>query len=323
MSTSSTVSSPRNLWNRAWAISPVLAVSTVVMLIGAVLTTAGLLLDPRQLLGEPVWMKPTKFYVSLAIYNATILYFLSFLAERRRFVRVVGVILSACGALEMVGITLQAARGVRSHFNAATPFDQGIFAMMGIVIMVLWVTMMVLAVALLRAKLADRSLASALRMGLVIGLIGAGLGYFMVAPRAEQIAVMKAGGQTENGAHTFGAKDGGPGLPLVGWSTIAGDMRPAHFFGLHGMQVLPILAMLLARRQHRSEAQRLALIRGAGVAYLGLMGVLALQALRGLPIIQWDMTGVAGLVLVGVASLATFAVSVGRSRKQAPVLAAA
>jgi hypothetical protein len=166
-------------------------------------------------------------------------------------------------------------------------------------------------------------MASALRMGLVIGLIGAGLGYFMVAPRAEQIAVMKAGGQAEKGAHTFGGKDGGPGLPLVGWSTTAGDMRPAHFFGLHGMQVLPILAMLLARRQSRSESQRLALVRTAGVAYLGLMGVLAVQALRGLPIIQWDMTGIAGLALVGLVSVATFAVSVSLSRKQDPVLAAA
>jgi hypothetical protein len=322
MSTSSAVSFPRNLWNQAWALSPVLTVSTVVMLIGAALSAAGIVLDPRQLVGEPVWMKPMKFYASLAIYNATILYFLSFLSERRRFVRVIGAILSACGALEMVGITVQAARGVRSHFNAATPFDQGIFAMMGIVIMVLWVTMLVLAVALLRAKLADRTLASALRMGLVVAVLGAGLGYFMVAPRSEQIAAMKAGEQqVEKGGHTFGGKDGGPGLPVVGWSTTAGDMRPAHFFGLHGMQVLPFLAILLARRRSRSEAWRLAVVRTAGVAYLGLMGVLAVQALRGLPIIQWDMTGAVGLALVALASLVTFVASL--SHKRAPALAAA
>jgi hypothetical protein len=322
MSTTSAVSSPRHLWNRAWAISPILTVSTGVMLIGAAFTTAGLLLDPRQLVGEPVWLKPTKFYVSLAIYDATILYFLSFLSERRRFVRGVGTILSACGALEMVGITVQAARGVRSHFNAATPFDQAIFSMMGIVILVLWVTMVVLAVALLRAKLADRTLASALRMGLVIGLVGAGLGQFMVVPRAEQIAAMKAGGQqVEAGAHTFGGKDGGPGLPLVGWSTTAGDMRPAHFLGLHGMQVLPVLAALLARRRSRSESQRLALVRSAGVAYFGVMAVLAVQALRALPITQWDMTGAVGLAVVVLASLVTFAVST--SRKPAPALMAA
>jgi len=316
MSSTSTESLPRKLWNQAWALSPVLAVSTVVMLVAAGFTTAGILLDPRQVVGEPAWLKPTKFYVSLAIYDATILYFLSVLSERRRFVRAVGAILAACGVLEMVGITLQAARGVRSHFNVATPFDNAIFAVMGIVILVLWVTMLVLAVVLVRAKLADRPLASALRMGLVVGVVGAGLGHFMVAPRSEQIAVMKAGEKPmESGAHTFGGKDGGPGLPLVGWSTTAGDMRPAHFFGLHGMQVLPVLAVLLARRRSRSESLRLALVRGTGVAYLGLTGVLAVQALRGLPIAQWDLTGVASLVLVAVASLATFAVSLARKRE--------
>jgi len=318
MSSIADVSFSRKLWNQAWALSPVLAVSTVVMLVAAVFTSAGVLLDPRQVAGEPAWLKPTKFYMSLAIYDATILYFLSFLADRRRFVRGVGAILSACGALEMVGITLQAARGVRSHFNSATPFDQAIFAGMGIVIMVLWVTMLVLAVVLVRAKLADRSLASALRMGLVVGVVGAGLGYFMVAPKADQIAVMKAGGQqVESGGHTFGGKDGGPGLPLVGWSSTAGDMRPAHFLGLHGMQVLPVLAVLLARRRNRSESLRLALVRGAGVGYLGLTGVLAVQALRGLPIIQWDMTGVATLALVAVASLVTVAVSLSGKRELA------
>jgi len=316
VSSTAAVSFPRKLWNQAWALSPVLTVSTVMMLVAAVFTSAGILLDPRQVAGEPAWLKPTKFYVSLAIYDATILYFLGFLADRRRFVRGVGAILAACGALEMVGITLQAARGVRSHFNSATPFDQAIFAGMGIVIMVLWVTMMVLAVVLVRAKLADRSLASALRMGLVVGVVGAGLAYFMVAPKTEQLAVMKAGGQpVESGGHTFGGKDGGPGLPLVGWSSTAGDMRPAHFFGLHGMQVLPVLAALLARRRNRSESLRLALVRGAGVAYFGLTGVLAVQALRGLPIIQWDMTGIASLALVAVASLATIAVSLSRKRE--------
>jgi hypothetical protein len=315
MSSTATVSLPRKLWNQAWALSPVLTVSTLVMLVAAVFTSAGIVLDPRQVVGEPAWLKPTKFYMSLAIYDATILYLLSFLSERRRFVRAVAAILSACGALEMVGITLQAARGVRSHFNVATLFDQAIFASMGIVILVLWVTMMVLAGVLVRAKLEDRALASTLRMGLVVGIVGAGLGYFMTVPRAEQIATAKAGARmAESGSHTLGGKDGGPGLPLVGWSTVAGDMRPAHFLGLHGMQVLPVVAVLLARRRSRSESLRLALVRGAGVAYLGLTAALAVQALRGLPIIQWDVTGMASLALVAVASLVTVAVSLSRKR---------
>ena len=310
---STSLPSMRALWNRAWALSPLLTVSTVVMTLGALVTTAGLVFDPRQLVGEPLWLKPTKFYVSLVIYNTTVLYFLSFLSHRARFVRAVGAVLSACGAVEMVAITLQAARGVRSHFNVATPFDQAIFASMGMAIVVLWVTMMVVGVVLVRTRLEDRPLASSLRVGLLVGVLGAGLGFFMTTPRPAQLASMKAGETVlENGSHTFGAKDGGPGLPLVGWSTTAGDMRPAHFLGLHGMQVLPLLAVLLARRRGRSEAQRLALIRAVGVAYAGVTVVLATQALRGMPITQWDMTGTVGLALVALAGLATGVLSLGR-----------
>jgi hypothetical protein len=321
MPTTSSASSPRELWRRAWSLSPLLTASTVVMLLGTVLSAAGLVLDPRQLLGEPLWLKPAKFYISLAIYDATVLYFLGFLSERRRFVRAVGAVLSACGGLEMVAITLQAARGVRSHFNVASAFDTLIFSSMGLAIMVLWVTMMVLGVALLRAKVAERPLASALRVGLLVSVVGMGLGFFMTSPRAEQIAQLKEGHRSEAGSHTIGGKDGGPGLPLMGWSTTAGDMRPAHFLGLHAMQGLPLLAALVAWRRRSSEARRLATVRAVGVAWLGLTLACALQALRGLPIIHWDAVGVASLALVLVASALTFVASQARQRE--PVIAAA
>jgi hypothetical protein len=87
------------------------------------------------------------------------------------------------------------------------------------------------------------------------------------------------------------------------------------------MQVLPLLAAVLARRRGRSEARRLALVRAAGVAYLGLTVALALQALRGLPIIQWDTAGVASLALVILASLVTFAASLARRRELATAAA--
>ncbi|MCY1074798.1 hypothetical protein [Archangium lansingense] len=315
MSASTAPLSARSLWSRAWSLSPTLAVATVVMALGAVVTTLGLLLDSRQLVGEPVWLKPTKFYLSLTAYNATVLYFFSFLTEKRRLVRLSGHILAAAGVIEMVAITLQAARGVRSHFNVATPFDAAIFSMMGIAITVLWVTMIVLAIALLRSRLADRPLAAALRIGFIAAVIGMGLGFFMSSPNAAQLEAMKAGQRVvESGSHTFGVPDGGPGLPLVGWSTEAGDMRPAHFLGLHAMQLLPILATLLARRRHLSETQRLAAIRATGVAYTGVTLVLAVQALRGLPIIRWDAVGIAALALVVAASLATAAATLRHPR---------
>ncbi|WP_083681344.1 hypothetical protein [Archangium sp. Cb G35] len=320
MSATTSAPSMRSLWNRAWTLSPPLAISTVGMVLGAVLTTLGLFLDPRQLVGEPIWLKPMKFYVSLAAYNATVLYFFSFLSEKRRLVHISGNILAAAGALEMAAITLQAARGVRSHFNIATPFDAAIFSTMGIAITVLWVTMIVLAAALLRSRLADRPLAAALRISFIAAVIGMGLGYFMTNPNAAQLEAMRAGQRVvEAGSHTFGAPDGGPGLPLVGWSTQAGDMRPAHFLGLHAMQVLPILAALLARRRHLSEAQRLAAVRATGIAYTGVMLALAMQALRGQSLVQWDAVGLWALALVVTSALGTAAATLRRPPVSAAV----
>jgi hypothetical protein len=309
----SSPTSPRALLSRAWNLSPALTLGTGVMLLGGLVTALALAVDSRQLLGESVWLKPLKFYVSLVVYDATLLCFLAFLPERRRLGRAVGAVVSLCGVLEMAAITLQAARGVRSHFNIATPFDQAVFASMGLVITTLWVTIAVLAVAMLRAKLPERPLASALRLGLVVALVGMGLGFFMTGPHeaAQREALATGHGPREAGGHTFGGTDGGPGLPWVGWSTTAGDMRPAHFVGLHGLQVLPLLALLLGRRG-RSEAHTLAGVRAAGVGYLGLTVALAVQALRGQPVVQWDGPGMTSLALVLGASLATWAASLPR-----------
>ena len=88
----------------------------------------------------------------------------------------------------------------------------------------------------------------------------------------------------------MGVEDGGPGLPVTGWSNTGGDLRVPHFVGLHGLQALPLFAYVLVlfapdwlRARHR-----VALVWTFGVSYLGLIGILTWQALRGQPLISPD-----------------------------------
>jgi hypothetical protein len=77
--------------------------------------------------------------------------------------------------------------------------------------------------------------------------------------------------------HMVGAPDGGPGLPVVNWSTRNGDLRVAHFFGMHSLQLLPLFGYYLARR-----ASQVVLI---AAIYLLLVTTLLFQALAGKPLL--------------------------------------
>ena len=106
----------------------------------------------------------------------------------------------------------------------------------------------------------------------------------MTRPTAAQLEEARASGRIAlAGAHTVGAPDGGPGLPVTGWSTQHGDLRVAHFVGLHALQALPILTFVAFRRQH--EQARIRLTLAAATVYALVFVALLIQALRGFPLI--------------------------------------
>ena len=285
--------------------------ATGLLMVGALLVAvAGLTLDPRIITGAPAWLKPAKFAVSIAIYTFTLAWIFTLIPEWPRTRRTVGWMTAVAMIVEVVIIDLQAFRGTTSHFNVATAVDGVLFAIMGIAILAQTLSSIAVAVALWRHRFEDAALGWALRLGMIITIVGAMTGGLMTRPTGQQLDAARAGEtMTRVGAHTVGAPDGGPGLPGTGWSTAHGDLRVPHFLGLHALQALPLFAFVLARRR-LSDVVRVRFTVIAAASYFALFGILVWQALRGQSMLAPDALTIAlfGVLVFGTAGAAAAAV---------------
>ena len=276
------------------------------------------LIDHRQVTGAPVWLKPAKFGVSVAMMAPALAWILDQLPRDRRLRRA-GTVISLVAGLELALITVQAIRGVPSHFNYASRFDGALFTTMGIAITGLWVGELFIAVRAFRHHFATPARTWGIRLGLVGALLGGAVGFVMPRPTPSQLASMRAGQPTPIvGAHAVGVPDGGPGLPIARWSTVGGDLRVPHFFGLHALQILPLAAWLLERRR---RGARLVVALGAG--WIGLVVATFVQAERGQSLLAPDaltvglglIVLVVGLAIGWVVRTGSFRYSVGRGSR--------
>ncbi|MEU6625922.1 hypothetical protein ABZ926_34875 [Streptomyces litmocidini] len=267
----------------------------------ALVSAVGIVVDDRVLVGVPIWTKPFKFSVSFIAYGLSLAWMLSLLPRGRRVGWWAGTVITVASTVEMVLITLQVIRGTQSHFNQATAFDSAVFSLMGATVAVLWLAALVIAVLLLRARILDRAMAWAVRLSSLIALAGTAVGFLMVRPTPEQLAVDDS---PIIGAHSVGVPDGGPSMPLTGWATTGGDLRIAHFFGMHALQLLPlVLIVLTALAAHSArfpvlarladERIRLRLTVTASAAYAATFALLTWQALRGQALLSPDATTLA------------------------------
>lgn len=246
-------------------------VLTVISAILLGLTIAWGFVDARQIGGVPVWLKPMKFALSFLV-----LFWTMALVEARlspawregRMLRTTAVVMAAAFLVEMAYMIYQAARAEASHFNLSTPFHETMYTVMGVGAVSLIAGVAVMGWVARRDGAA--AMGVGLREGVWLGFASTFVLTFIVA------GYLSSTGGPFVGLHPEGA----PTLPLLGWSGVTGDLRPAHFAAIHAMQVLPLLGLWLDRR---GGAGVLRGVRIGAAVYAVLTLALFVQALMGLP----------------------------------------
>ena len=262
------------------------------------------ILDSRELLGVSVWEKPIKFYISVAIFSFTYSWLSSFLIRGGRWVKLTGFVIAVSLAGELVIILAMASIGETSHFNVSTPTAIAIWSIMATFISIVLFSTIFISLMILFQRQQEFNLKLAIALGSINTAVGMGLAYLMTWPTATQLANY----QGIAGAHAVGVSDGGPGLPFLGWSTVAGDLRVGHFFGLHSIQVAVIL---LAISLLLPIAFRVPLIIVGNLTWLGFVGLVTWQSLRAEPFSspsQLTLTGFGVLLAVAAVSFAVLVI---------------
>lgn len=213
-----------------------------------------------QVMGVNVWYKPLKFALSTVLFSWAMGWYAHYLGSSINVKAYNWTVIILLG-FEIVYIAFQANRGQLSHYNLSTPVYSFLYSMMALAATAVTLYTGYLGLLFFKNDFPDLPIYYlwAIRLGIMIFVVFS-LEGFVMGSRLT---------------HTIGGPDGGPGLPLLNWSTKYGDPRIAHFIGMHALQVLPILSYYLLRS--------VKLTFFAGLMYCFLAAFALFQALQGRP----------------------------------------
>lgn len=189
------------------------------------------ILTSVKVMGINAWYKPFKFALSIAVYSWTMAWLIHYLPSfnAKLFAwTVVGLL-----GFEILYIALQAGRGQLSHFNVSTTWYIGLYMVMAVAATAVTIYTAYIGVLFFKGAFPqlERHYLWSIRLGIWLFVIFAFQGFLMGSRLS----------------HTVGGADGSIGLPLLNWSLSYGDLRIAHFIGMHALQVLPILSFYVLR----------------------------------------------------------------------------
>jgi hypothetical protein len=222
--------------------------------------------NSKEVMGINSLIKPLKFAFSLWIFSWTMAWFSAEFADRT-YVRRLSKLIMVTTFFEQGVITVQAFRGTLSHFNMDAIPDFILFSLMGV--MIVWLTVFV-ALGAKRLRKQPGGLHQPYRLAIYLGI-------WMFVLSGVIGGVMSA-----LNTHAVGTDMGGPGLPFLNWSTIAGDLRVSHFFGMHALQVLPFMTFQFQRNGLNAEQSKQLLKSVTAIYFIFVLFTLA-QALLIIP----------------------------------------
>ncbi|HEY6423298.1 MAG TPA: hypothetical protein VIY28_08670 [Pseudonocardiaceae bacterium] len=216
------------------------------------------------------------------------------------------VILFGIGETAIIGF--QAWRGVPSHYNFTTPLDAalmrgGAAGTAGIFL----IGTIVLLVAAVRSTGTATSVRLGVIAGIVVLLVGCVIGFVMISNNSGVYQGSVGAGFARRTAGYLGpdAATVGREYLLLRPATHGGDLVTLHGIGIHGLVLLAVPAVLLARtamtRVHQLQVIALAVTSVA----VGMI-LLLVQALRQLPMDELDPLALGALALCTVALLVTY-----------------
>lgn len=252
---------------KRYELHPLMVRSGIFFLLCSFILAVLIPFNDSVILGINAYVKPLKFALSISIYCFTFAWILPMIRDHvlvRRF----SYFAVFTMLFEQTVITFQAGRGVQSHFNHSTSFDDILYGLMGIFIFSITIYTAFLTFRLQRqTDDIHPAVKSALVWGLSIFVGGSLIGGVM----------------SGIDSHVVGGAMGEEGLPFTNWSRQYGDLRIAHFAGLHSLQIIPFVGFLCSRMLH-STSKQVFIVSLVSFIYILLVIVLLLKALAGIPL---------------------------------------
>lgn len=259
-------------WLPDLELEPRLTAAAFAMLALAVPTLFAWLIDDRQFHGVDTWIKPLKFELSVAFYLLTLALFLPLASDRFRaswlgryliWPVIVPIV------LEVLYIAWRASRVEASHYNSDSALGAWLYTLMGVGAVMFTIAPGFLAYGLSRRDAAP--MPEVVRWSLVVGLALTCI-FGLVSG-----AILSS---SASGHYVGVVPDAHRTLPFFGWSLTIGDLRIAHFLGLHALQIIPTIGVMLwlATRQSRAGLVALGTVSAGYAAVTATALVAALHA---------------------------------------------